>query len=217
MVKGRQTHGSRPWSGVDPIVAAAQIMIGSAADDREPPASTSRQAAGGRDGRRDQGRHPLQHHSRRRARLVGTIRTFDKDQRTDILQRVERIARATAEANGATATFKLGEDPNPVVFNDPPLTERVLPSLRRAVGEQQVKVLPLITGAEDFAFFAQRVPSVFFFVGVTPDGQDPQKAPANHSPLFYMDEAGLPSGLRSMLHVAVDYLQSGGRSALPSP
>jgi amidohydrolase len=214
VVAGRQTHGANPWQGVDPIVTSAQIInslqtvVSRQVDITLNPAIVTVGAIKGGI------RHNIIPDD---VQMVGTIRTFDKDQRADILQRVERIAKSVAEANGATATFTLGTDPNPVVLNDPPLTERVLPSLRRAVGEEHVKVLPLITGAEDFAFFAQRVPSVFFFVGVTPRGQDAQQAPANHSPLFYMDEAGLPPGLRSMLQVAVDYLQSGGRSATSSP
>ena len=87
------------------------------------------------------------------------------------------------------------------------LTERMLPSLERAAGPGNVVELPFVTGAEDFSFYGQRVPSLFFFVGITPPGQDAAKAPSNHSPKFFIDESGLELGLRAMLGVAVDYLQ----------
>jgi len=93
-----------------------------------------------------------------------------------------------------------------VTYNNPELTARVLPSLRKVAGAD-VKEIPLITGAEDFAYFAQAVPSFFYMVGVTPRGTDPVNAPANHSPLFYIDETALPIATRALLQVAVDYLK----------
>jgi amidohydrolase len=102
---------------------------------------------------------------------------------------------------------EIGADNNPVVVNEAALTRRMLPSLEHAAGAGRVVETPYVTGAEDFAFYAERVPSLFFFVGVTPPGTDPAQAPSNHSPLFYLDEGGLPVGLRAMLGVAVDYLQ----------
>ena len=91
--------------------------------------------------------------------------------------------------------------------NDPALTTRAVASLQRVLGKENVAVAPYVTGSEDFAFYGQQVPAFFFFVGATPVGQDPVKAPSNHSPLFYLDEGSLPVGLRTLLGVAVDYLQ----------
>ena len=119
---------------------------------------------------------------------------------------MKRMVEKTAEANGATATFTLDPYSNPVTYNNPELTARVLPSLRKIAGDANVKEIPLITGAEDFAYFAQAVPSLFFMVGVTPKGTDVATAPANHSPLFYLDETALPLATRAIAQVAVDYL-----------
>jgi amidohydrolase len=203
LVSGRQTHGARPWQGVDPIVTAAQIVtalqtiISRQVDITDNPAIVTVGAIKGGI------RHNIIPDE---VEMVGTIRTFEKDQRSDIMSRVERLVTSMAQANGATATFTLGEDPNPVVNNNPALTERVLPTLQRVAGADNVKVIPLITGSEDFAYYAERVPSVFFMIGVTPRGQNLLTAPANHSPLFYVDESGLQLGLRAMLHVALDYM-----------
>jgi len=112
----------------------------------------------------------------------------------------------TAAASGATATFEIDPGSNPVVRNDPELTTRVLPSLQRIAGGANVRAVPLVTGAEDFAFFAERAPSFFYFVGVTPREQNPVTAASNHSPLFYLDEAALPLASRSFAALAVDYL-----------
>ena len=93
-----------------------------------------------------------------------------------------------------------------MTYNNPELTARVLPSLRKAAGEANVKEIPLITGSEDFAYFSEAVPSVFFMVGVTPKGTDVTAAPANHSPLFYLDETAIPLATRALIQIAVDYL-----------
>jgi amidohydrolase len=139
--------------------------------------------------------------------LLGTIRTFSPEMRQQIIERMGALAAGIAAAHNATAELKMLPDPNPVVFNDPVLTERVSRSLEAVVGKDGVRTTTLQTVAEDFAHIAGRVPSVLFFVGVTPAGQDPGAAPDNHSDLFYVDEAALQVGLRSLLHVAVDFLQ----------
>ena len=112
----------------------------------------------------------------------------------------------TAAANGASATFAFDAYSNPVTYNDPELTTRVLPSLRKVAGASNVKEIALITGSEDFAYYGEKIPSFFFMVGSTPKGTDVGTAPANHSPLFYLDEASIPLATRAMAAVAVDYL-----------
>ncbi len=209
VVTGRQTHGAEPWNGVDPIVTASQIVtalqtvVSRHVNITANPAIVTVGAIKG----------GIRHNIiPDQVEMVGTIRTFDKDQRARLLEQVERIVNNTAEANGATAVFALGDDPNPVVYNDPKLADRVLPSLQRAVGADNVLTSPLITGAEDFAFFGARAPSFFFNVGITPADKDPSTVPANHSPFFHIDESGLQPGLRSMLYLAVDYLAGGSKS-----
>ena len=107
--------------------------------------------------------------------------------------------------------MKSATDNYPVTVNDVKLTAEMLPALERAAGPGNVIEIPYVTGAEDFSFFGERVPSLYFFVGITPVGQDASKAPSNHSPKFFIDESGLELGLRAMLGVTVDYLQGAGR------
>jgi amidohydrolase len=206
VVKGRQTHGARPWGGVDPIVVSAQIVnslqtvVSRQVDITANPAVVTVGAIKGGI------RHNIVPDE---VELIGTLRTFDPQQREAILKSIERLVTQTASASGATGTFEVDPGSNPVVYNDPELTRRVLPSLQRVAGEANVRPVPLVTGAEDFAFFAQQVPSFFFFVGVTPRDQNPLLAASNHSPLFYVDEKALPTGARALATVALDYLTTG--------
>lgn len=202
-VTGRQSHGSRPWAGVDPIVAASQIVVGLQTivsrqiDITALPAVVTV-------GKFDGGvRHNI---IPDKVELRGTIRTFDDEVREDIIERIRRTAQNIAASSGATATLEMSPANYPVTANDAKLTERALPSLRRVAGADRVKVYPLQTGAEDFSYYAREVPGFFFFVGVTPKGTDPQTAPSNHSPLFYIDEPALAVGTRALAAVAVDYL-----------
>lgn len=130
------------------------------------------------------------------------------EQRDSMLADIRRIIEHTAVANAANAEFAIDDGSNTVTVNDPELTRSVLPTLQRVVGADNVKEVNPVTASEDFSWFAQHVPSVFFFVGITPRDQDPTTAPSNHSDYFYIDEEGLAVGLRAMVQVAVDYLQS---------
>lgn len=204
VVKGRQTHGARPWGGVDPIVVSSQIVlglqtiVGRQIDISQYPAVVSVGAIKG--GIRN-------NIIPDEVEMIGTFRTFDPEVRRQIIERMTRTAQDIARSAGATATVEIADDNNPVVVNDPKLTSRMLPSLARVGRGGQVREMPYVTGAEDFAFFGQKVPALFFFVGSTPDGIDAAQAPSNHSPQFYLDEGSLPVGLRAMMGVAVDYLQ----------
>jgi amidohydrolase len=204
-VIGRQSHGSRPWSGVDPIVAASQVVlalqtiVSRQIDITAVPAVVTI-------GKFDGGvRHNI---IPDKVEMLGTLRTFDKKMRLDIIERIERTVTNTAASSGAQGKVIFSADSNPVVFNDPQLTQRALPSLQRVAGQDRVLVMPLITGSEDFAHYADVVPSLFFYVGVTPPDKDAQAAPTNHSPLFYIDEPGLALATRALTAVAVDYLQA---------
>ena len=206
-VKGRQTHGSRPWGGIDPIVTAADL-IGSAqtivsrrTDIAKLPAVVSFGAIHG--GIRyniipDQ------------VELVGTIRTFDEGMRQKIFADLKNVAEHVSAANGATADAQVPDSPgNPVTVNDPALTARMTPSLEAVVGKGNVVETPLQMGAEDFSYYAREVPAMYFFVGATAKGIDPATAPSNHSPQFALDESALDLGLRAMLQVTLDYLHGG--------
>ena len=206
IVKGRQTHGSTPWRGVDPIVVGAQIVnslqtiVSRSVNITQLPAvvSVGQFQAGVRNNIIPDS-----------ARLVGTIRTFDDEVQADVHARVRKIAESVAAAAGATVDVTITKGP-PVTSNDPALTARMVPTLER-VAPGKVVVSELITGAEDFTFFQRAVPGLFFFVGITPPEQV-GKAPQNHSPLFFVDEKALLTGVRAMAHLTVDYLSGSSRT-----
>ncbi|MDQ3486719.1 MAG: amidohydrolase [Acidobacteriota bacterium] len=200
IVKGKQTHGSSPWRGVDPIVVGSQIVsalqtiVSRNVDITRLPAivSVGQFISGVRNNIIPDS-----------ARLVGTIRTFDDKVQNDIHARVKRIAEGIASGAGATVDVKIHRG-YPVTANDPKLTAKMLPTLER-VAPGKVKESELITGAEDFTFFQRQAPGLFMFLGITPPEQVGQ-APANHSPLFFADEKALPTGVRALANLAVDYL-----------
>ena len=207
IVRGRQTHGAQPWRGVDPIVVASQIVLGLQTivsrqiDVTAAPAIVTVGAINGGL------RYNIIPDS---VVMLGTIRTFDTAMRADIHARVRRTAESIAESAGATAEVAIDTN-TAVTYNDPALTERILPTLRAVAGANHVALTAPITASEDFSRYQQRVPGVFFFLGIVPPGTDPAKAAPNHSPRFFVDEAALPVGVRAMAHLAVDYLSSGGR------
>jgi amidohydrolase len=204
-VKGRQAHGSTPWRSVDPIVASAQIIsalqtvISRDTDITENPAVVTVGAIKG--GIRY---NIIPDH----VEMLGTLRTFTPEQRTAILGHMKRIIENTAAATGATAQLTVEPGSSPVLYNDPALTKQILPTLQRVAGADHVKETRVITASEDYSFFAQKIPSVFFFVGVTPADQDPLQAPSNHSDFFYLDERGIPVAMHAMTQVVLDYMES---------
>ena len=205
VVHGRQTHGALPWRGTDPIVVAAQVVLGlqtiisRQADLTLAPAviTVGSLQAGVRSNIIPDS-----------AELVGTIRTFDPGMRAQIDERIRRTATGIAQSAGASAdvTFSPGYA---VTVNDSALVARMLPTLRRVNGDSGVAAAQLTTTAEDFSAYQQRAPGMFFFVGVTPPGAVMDTVAANHSPRFYADEAAIPVGMKAMAHLAVDYLRGG--------
>ena len=206
-VIGRQTHGSRPWGGVDPIVAAADLVgtaqtIVSRRTDlaRLPAVVTFGAVKGGI-------RYNIIPDD---VELIGTIRTFDEGMREKIFADLRNVSEHVAAAHGARVEMKVPDsDGNPATVNDPALTARMLPSLQAVVGADNVYEPPLQMGSEDFSLFGQEVPAMFFFVGSTTRGIDPATAPGNHSPEFLLDESSLDVGLRALLQVSLDYLHGG--------
>jgi len=202
VVHGRQTHAARPWAGIDPVVVASQIVMGLqtvASRQLDVTATPSIITIG-------------MIHGGVRANIIpdevelrGTIRTFDPDIRMDIHRRVRQTAEAIALSAGATAdvSVRLGV---PVTINDPDLTEQMLPTLRRVVGAENVKQANPRTGAEDFSLYAERVPGLFLFLGITPRGADLDTVPANHSPYFFADEEALLVGVRMIASLGADYM-----------
>lgn len=203
-VTGKGTHGSAPWGGIDPIVVASQIVIGlqTIASRQvnvtlEPSVISIGSIHGGN-------RCNVIPDS---VEMVGTIRTYDEGMRRNIHERIKNTAEMIAKSAGASAEVRI-ESPYPVTVNDPKLTERMTPTLRKVAGADNLVLAPKLTGAEDFSFYQEQIPGLFFFVGISPKGTDLTQVAYNHSPRFYIDESGLLLGARALAHVAVDYLQS---------
>ena len=139
------------------------------------------------------------------AEMAGTIRTFDPEMQKQVHERVKTIATKIAESAGARAEVII-DSKTPVTYNDAALTTKVVGGLQRAAGEDNVIRINADTGAEDFAFYQQKVPGFFFFVGALPENADPAKAPSHHTPDFMMDEKSLLIGMKAMLNITLDYM-----------
>lgn len=201
-VHGKQSHGSAPWLGVDPIVISAQIILGiQTIVSRQ--VELTKEAAVISVGTIHSGIR--QNIIPEYAELTGTIRTFDASMQKDIHEKLKRTVTNIAESGGATAEIEINQM-TPVTFNDPALTEKMVGSLVKAVGESNVIRIPAVTGSEDFAYYQQKVPGFFFFVGACPPEVDPSKAPSHHTPDFMMDERGMLPGLKAMLNITLDYM-----------
>ncbi len=207
-IRGNQTHGAQPWSGVDPIVVGAQVVLGLQTIvsrkmnlTEEPSVVTvgSFQAGNRSNIIPDE------------AKMEGTIRSFDEKHREEIHQFVEKITTMIAESGGAKAHVHIAKG-YPVTVNDESLTNWAVPVLKRIATEASVGVCPKTCGAEDFAYYQQEVPGMFFFIGCTPREQDCKYAPSNHSPRFYVDESGLKVGVKSLAALALDWLSTNAQN-----
>lgn len=201
-VNGKQTHGSTPWDGVDPIVTASQIVnnlqtIVSRQSEltKEPAVVSVGKIEGGV-------RNNIIPET---AKMIGTVRTLDTTMQRQIHERIRRVATTTAEGMGATVDVEIDRG-YPVTKNDPALTEAMVPTLKR-VADSLVVTDP-ITGAEDFSYFAREVPGLYVFVGGMPPDMDPDEAPPHHTPSFFIDESGMQYGVKAYAQVAADYLAS---------
>jgi amidohydrolase len=199
-VNGVQTHGSMPWGGVDPIAASAQIInalqqvVSRQVDISNAPAVVT---IGSINGGNRGNIIPQQ------VVMTGTIRTFDADMRQDIHARVEKVARLVAQSAGAEAEVELGLG-YPVTYNDPELTAQMAPVLRRVAKDGKAIITKPVMGAEDFSFFANEIPGLFFGLGVAKDATT-MGAP-NHSPYFYVNDAALPVGIEALSNLALQWL-----------
>jgi len=201
-VRGSQTHGAYPWLGVDPIVTAAQIILGlQTIPSRQLDATRSPSIVtiGSIHGGVRSNIIPDE------VTLIGTIRSLNPEMRMDIHRRIHRTAEQIAASSGATAevTIDIGV---PVTYNDPALTEQMLPVLETVVGKSNVVLSPVHTGGEDFSYFAEKIPGCYIFLGVREKGTDESKKIPLHSPRMYVDEDALVYGVRALSHMAVNYM-----------
>ncbi|MVN90791.1 amidohydrolase [Mucilaginibacter aquatilis] len=204
VVKGRQAHGAYPWSSVDPIVVSAQI-INSLQTIVSRNINVTENAAvvtiGSIQGGNRSNIIPEQ------VTMLGTLRALSTEDEKTLIERVKTIATKTAEAAGATAEVKIPLSVRyPVTYNDPKLTEKMLPTLQATAGAANVLLRPAVTGAEDFSFFQEKIPGLFIFLGGMPKGQDPLKTAAHHTPDFYVDESGLTLGVKALCNLTLDYM-----------
>lgn len=202
-VRGKQTHGSTPWAGVDPVVVAGQIasavqLIPSRQLDitRAPAVISVGAIHGGV-------RYNIIPDE---VTLTGTIRTLDGDMQRDLHRRLEQTAKHLAAASGAEAEVEI-ESPYPVTYNNPELTRKSVPLLQKVAGPRRVVEIKPLTGAEDFSHFQQEIPGFYFMLGVNKKGVGIGEAASSHSPRFYVNEEVLKVGVEALASLAVDYLE----------
>lgn len=206
-VKGVQTHGAYPWSGIDPITTASQIVLGlNTIVSRnvkliENPAVVSVGAINGGN------RHNI---IPEEVKLVGTIRTLGVEQRALVFRRIEEIATNIAKSAGATAEVFL-EEGYPVTINNPELTMKTLPSLYKAAGRENVSEKTVVMGAEDFSYFAREVPGFFFFLGAMDLNKKPEEVAPHHTPDFYLNESGFVVGVKAFCNLTIDYFEQNAK------
>lgn len=201
-VHGKQAHGAAPWMGIDPIVTSAQIINGlQTIVSRQ--MELTKDAAVVTIGRISSGIR--ENIIPEYAEMAGTIRTFDRDMQKQVHEKMKLIATNIAESAGASAEVII-ESKTPVTYNDPVVTEKMVASLERAAGAENVIRINPDTGAEDFAYYQEKVPGMFFFVGACPPSVDPAKAPSGHTPDFIIDEGSMLIGIRAFLNLTLDYM-----------
>jgi len=206
VVKGKPSHGSQPWYSVDPIPVAAQI-VGSLQTIVSRNVNLTENAAvvtvgsfhGGNRG----------NIISEEVEMIGTVRTFSNADEELVFSRIRQVAEKTAEAAGAEAIVEVPYIVHyPVTFNDVALTNRMLPSLQKSAGAENVVLIPAITGSEDFSFFAQEAPGLFFFLGGMPKGKDPKTAGPHHTPEFMIDDSAFKLGVITFCNLVFDYAET---------
>lgn len=201
-VKGKQTHGSTPWTGVDPIVTSAKIIDGlqtiiSRQTELTKAAaviSVGKISAGVRNNIIPE-----------EAEMIGTIRTLDTEMQEKIHGDIRHVATTIGESMGAEVTVEIQKG-YPVTYNDPDLTAKMLPTLEQIAGAENVVLSDAITGAEDFSFFQKKIPGLYIFVGGMPKGMNPSEAAPHHTPDFYIEEEGMKLGVKALTVLTIDYM-----------
>jgi amidohydrolase len=202
-IKGKQSHGASPWQSVDPIVTASQIILGLQTivsrnvDLTESAAvvSVGKITSGVRSNIIPE-----------ELEMAGTIRTLDKKVQQMIHNRLKQITTNIAESAGAIAEISITKQ-TLITYNDPILTEKMVPTLEAVAGKNNVVLTPAATGAEDFSFYQDKVPGLFFFLGGMPKGKNPAETASHHTPDFYIDEGSFVLGMKVMSDLTIDYME----------
>ena len=203
-VIGKQSHGSSPWLGVDPILVSSQIISGlQTIISRN--SELTKQAAVISVGSIHSGiRFNIIPES---VQMIGTIRTLDAEMKEIIRKRMNEIVTGVASAYGAKASITITDGAS-ITYNDPDLTEKMLPTLQLIAGKENVILSDAVTGAEDFSYFQDEVPGLYYFLGGTPKSVPENDAPSHHTPDFYVDDSSMSLGIKTMTQLALDYLKN---------
>ncbi|KAA9333159.1 amidohydrolase [Hymenobacter busanensis] len=206
-VKGKSAHGAYPWLAVDPVVAAAQVVVALQTIVSREVELTNDAAVvtvGMIHGGVRNNIIPEQ------VELTGTLRALNAQTREKLRQSVQRVVTHTAEAAGATAEVTI-KAAAPLTYNDPQLTARMLPTLRNVAGAGSVSEMKAVTGAEDFGCYQEKVPGLFLYLGAMPLGVDPATTAPHHTAGFFLDEGSFGLGVRTLAQLAVDYLNNSSK------
>jgi amidohydrolase len=206
-VKGKQAHGSAPWASIDPVVVAAQIIMGlqtivsrQSELTKEPVVISVGKIEGG----------VRNNIIPSEVTMIGTIRTLDRAMKKDVFERIHNTATHIAAASGAEVEVDI-EDGTLITYNDPEITRKLMPTVVATAGEDNVNLVRPITGAEDFSFYAKEVPSLFIFLGGMDPAMDRKDAPGHHTPDFRVDDRGMKLGVEIYTNIALDYLNGKAR------
>ena len=202
-IKGKQSHGASPWQSVDPIVTASQIILGLQTivsrnvnlTESAAVVSVGKVTAGVRSNIIPE-----------ELEMAGTIRTLDKKVQEMIHNRVKQITTNISESAGAIAEVSITKQ-TLITYNDPILTEKMVPTLEAVAGKNNVVLTPAATGAEDFSYYQDKIPGLFFFLGGMPKGKNPTETASHHTPDFYIDESGFVLGMKAMSNLTLDYME----------
>ncbi|PKH67708.1 amidohydrolase [Flavobacterium sp. ALD4] len=202
-IMGKQTHGAYPWLGIDPIVTASQIVLGLQTivsrniniTESAAVISVGQINAGVRSNVIPE-----------ELTMTGTIRSLDSKVQDMLHARIKQVATSIAESAGATAEINITKQ-TLITYNDPSLTEKLLPTLEATAGKDNVSITPAVMGAEDFSFYQEKIPGLYFFLGGAPKGKPISETAPHHTPDFYIDESGFVLGMKTMSNLTVDYME----------
>ena len=199
-VIGKGGHGAVPQESIDPIVITCQIVnslqtiVSRKINPLDPVVITCGRIQGG----------DCHNVIPNEVELEGTIRTFNEETRNWVPKVMEDLIRGITTSQGAAYEFKY-EPKYPALINDKYMTSFAKESLKKVVGEENVFDLKEPNmGGEDFAYFAQKVPSAFIFVGIANNKSEPV---IHHNPYFKWDSKNVGILAQSLSQIAIDYLK----------
>ena len=197
-INGKQTHGAYPWLGIDPITTAAQIIMGIQTIVSRNLNITESAAVISVGVRSNVIPEELT--------MTGTIRSLDSKVQDMMHSRLKKVVSSIAESAGATAEIKITNQ-TLITYNDPLLTEKMVPTLEITAGKDNVSITPAVTGAEDFSYFQEKIPGLYFFLGGAPKGKPIEETAPHHTPDFYIDESSFVLGMKALSNLTIDYME----------